>query len=436
MERSETGYRQLHKVCRGVMRTVSRARRRVMRTVSWARRTVSRARRTALLAVGKGLGRAVPAAFFLLLWAFCVPGLSVRAAEAAAPVHDPKFADCRVEYGIDVSYHQGEIDWERARDDGVRFAFIRVARRGSLDGSLAVDVRAYENIEGASAAGIPIGVYIYSQAVSTEEAVEEADYILAAIEPYRDKITLPVVMDYEFSDLSGNRGRLERAGLSQSQGTEVCLAFCRRVEEMGYTPMVYANETMLARHLYAEEISSRYPIWLANHTFETSYQGEYDFWQYTSRGIVDGIGEHVDLNVHYIRPQEDGSVPGGGSMQEGGSTSQEDGSVPGGGSMQEGSPLTVDESPGEDFQEAPVLTAVIQSPDAITLSWTEIAGASGYELERFDWKEGAYVVIAKLQGAEACAYQDAELSPGVNYIYRVRAYVSGAAFDAYGPILR
>lgn len=101
--------------------------------------------------------------------------------------------------------------------------------------------------------------------------------------------------------------------------------------------------------------------------------------------------------------------------------------------MQEGSPLAVDESPGESFQEAPVLTAVIQGTDAITLSWTEIAGASGYELERFDWKEGAYVVIAKLQGAEACAYQDAELSPGVNYIYRVRAYVSGAAFDAYGP---
>ncbi len=348
--------------------------------------------------------------FFLLLWVFVMPGHAVRAAEATAPVHNPKFADCRVEYGIDVSYHQGEIDWERARDDGVRFAFIRVARRGSLDGSLAVDTRAYENIEGAYGAGIPIGVYIYSQAVSTEEAIEEADYILAAIEPYRDLITLPVVMDYEFSDLSGNRGRLERANLSQSQGTQVCLAFCRRVEEMGYTPMVYANETMLARHLYAEDISSRYPVWLANHTFETGYEGEYSYWQYTSRGRVDGIQGHVDLNARYIRPEEDAAA------------------------WEDSRPLEVDESVGEDgLSGAPLLTAVAAEGNEIALSWTALNGVDGYELERFDWEAGAYEVIARLPGAENVSYRDTKLTPGKKYIYRVRVYVDGEVFDDYGP---
>lgn len=325
---------------------------------------------------------------------------------AAAPVHNPRFADCRVEYGIDVSYHQEEIDWERARSDGVRFAFIRVARRASLDGSLAVDIRAFENIEGAYGAGIPIGVYIYSQAVSAEEAVEEADYILAAIEPYRDMITLPVVMDYEFSDLSGNRGRLERANLSKRQGTQVCLAFCRRVEENGYTPMVYANETMLTHYLEAEAISDKYPIWLANHTFETSYEGEYSYWQYTSRGRVDGIQGNVDLNVHYVRPEEDMAVG------------------------EDSPPLEVDEGVSSD---TPELTAVVAGPEEIDLSWTRIVDASGYELERFDWKEGTYVVIAKLQGTDNCTYRDMNLTPGTKYIYRVRMYVTGEVIDDRGP---
>ena len=235
---------------------------------------------------------------------------------AATLTHNDRYAGCGMEYGIDVSYHQGDIDWEKVKQSGVRFAFIRVARRTLDGGTLDMDKRAIENIEGAISVGLPIGVYIFSQAVNQTEAIEEANYIVKAIEPYKDKITLPVVFDYEYGDVQGNSGRLEKANLSKSSATNNCLAFCNTVKEAGYTPMVYVNRDILVHDLDASILERYYPIWLAHYTYETDYEGQYTYWQYSSNGKVDGIEGRVDLNVRYLDSDAEAYSVYGQELQE------------------------------------------------------------------------------------------------------------------------
>ena len=201
--------------------------------------------------------------------------------------------------GIDVSKYQGDIDWEKAKAAGVEFAFIRVGYRGyGASGNFGADTYYDHNMQGAIAAGIPVGVYFFSQATTQEEAIEEANYILERIGNYN--ISMPLVMDFEYASASGGQtGRLYDAKLSQQDATNVCLAFCDTIKASGYTPMVYANLTMLEKGLYADQIQANYDIWLANYTNETSYTGLYSFWQYTSKGTVDGINGSVDCNFWY-----------------------------------------------------------------------------------------------------------------------------------------
>lgn len=250
---------------------------------------------------------------------FCVSILimgNIMSVHAATLTHNDRYAGCGMEYGIDVSYHQGDIDWEKVKQSGVRFAFIRVARRTLDGGTLGMDTRAIENIEGAISVGLPIGVYIFTQAVSQAEALEEADYIIKAIEPYKDDIKLPVVFDFEYADIQGNSGRLENANLSRNSATNICLVFCNKVKEAGYTPMIYANRDILSHDLDASVIARYYPIWLAHYTYETDYEGQYTYWQYSSNGKVDGIDGRVDLNVRYLDSDDEAYGEVGKELQE------------------------------------------------------------------------------------------------------------------------
>lgn len=195
--------------------------------------------------------------------------------------------------GIDVSQWNEEIDWTKVATSGVEFAIIRVAVRGYGEaGRLMADSRYKQNIEGALAAGLKVGVYIFSQAITPEEAIEEAELTLSLIRGY--DIELPVVMDVEYIGNSG--GRLYNAWLSRAEATEICLTFCNRVRQAGYTPMVYANRSMLENNLNASELPM---VWLAHYTSETSYQGDYAFWQCSEFGRVDGIQGKVDLNFWF-----------------------------------------------------------------------------------------------------------------------------------------
>lgn len=219
-------------------------------------------------------------------------------------VHNDAFDSSTVVHGIDVSKYQGNIDWKAAKAAGVDYAFIRVAYRGYGDsGNIADDTYYKQNIEGALAAGVPVGVYFFSQAITEKEAVEEAQYILNKIKGYN--VTLPVVMDFEFAGTGV--GRLYNAGLDKAQMTEICLAFCETVKAAGYEPMLYANKVMLTNYLNASQISSQYDIWLAQYTSEATYAGDYTFWQYTSSGTVDGISGKVDCNFWYQGTENGGN---------------------------------------------------------------------------------------------------------------------------------
>ncbi len=199
--------------------------------------------------------------------------------------------------GVDVSQFQKDIDWAKAKASGIDFAFIRVGYRGYGTGSLQMDTKAYQNIENALANGVQVGVYIYSQAITEQEGREEAQYVLSRIKNYN--ITLPVVIDYEYAESGGRyTGRLYQANLSKAQATSICNAFCAEVAEAGYRGAVYANKSMLYGALNPKDLIGT--VWLAHYTSKTDYAGNYEFWQCTSSGYVDGIPtENVDLDYWF-----------------------------------------------------------------------------------------------------------------------------------------
>lgn len=196
--------------------------------------------------------------------------------------------------GIDVSDHQGNIDWARVKADGVEFAFVRVGYHGLIVNSLNQDSYYKKNIEGALEQGIQVGVYFYSQAITVEEAIAEADYVLERIQGYG--LSLPVVFDYEYGSYNGRPGRLLAANLTKEEATAICKAFVARVEASGYHGLVYANRNFLYNQLNREELGD---VWVAHYALSTDYQGDYDFWQCTSSGRVDGISGYVDLNFWF-----------------------------------------------------------------------------------------------------------------------------------------
>ncbi|WP_051604840.1 glycoside hydrolase family 25 protein [Lachnobacterium bovis] len=201
--------------------------------------------------------------------------------------------------GVDISVYQGDIDWKKAKAAGVEFAFIRVGYRGkSAQGVLGEDKNYRKNLQGAIDAHIPVGVYIYSQAITQPEAVDEAEYVLKRIANYH--ISLPIVIDYEYA--ANNTGRLYEAKLSKEQATDICNAFCDKVESLGYTGMVYANASMLRDQLNADKIAQKHRIWLANYVDKTAYKGEYDYWQCSSTGDAKSFGmssTYVDLDFWF-----------------------------------------------------------------------------------------------------------------------------------------
>ncbi len=192
--------------------------------------------------------------------------------------------------GIDVSKWQGKIDWKAVANAGVEFAIIRVGYRGSQNGVIYEDSRFKENIAGATAAGIKVGVYFFSQAITEAEAVEEASMALSYVSGYN--LSFPIYIDTEM--LSGGRAN----SLSRRARTDVVKAFCKTVQNAGYKPGVYANTYWFRDNLYSSELES-YSIWVARYNDTLGYAGKYDIWQYTDSGKINGIKEYVDMNTCY-----------------------------------------------------------------------------------------------------------------------------------------
>lgn len=193
--------------------------------------------------------------------------------------------------GIDVSKWNGEIDWDKTKSAGVEFAIVRAGYRGSATGTLVEDPYFHANMKGAAASGVPTGVYFFTQAVNEVEAVEEASAVLELVEKY--ELDYPIYIDTEGA---GGNGRAD--GLDAETRTLVCEAFCRTIENAGYTEGVYASRNWLNNNLEMDRLD-QYMVWLAEYRSVPLYQGYYQMWQYTSKGQVDGIQGNVDINISY-----------------------------------------------------------------------------------------------------------------------------------------
>ncbi len=226
-------------------------------------------------------------------------------------IHSDQNADGKtIVPGIDVSYYQGSIDWNKVKASGVKFVILRAGRRAYASGSIAKDSRFEEYYQKATAAGLKVGAYFYSQAISTKEAEEEAAYTLQYIKG--KSFDLPIVFDYEYADQSN--GRLDNANLSKSQKTACARAYCEKIKSAGYEPMIYANASFLEKDLDTESLKDDYEIWMARYNtyaYDESkdkgsrYGGQINFWQCTSSAKVNGISGNVDFNYWYQDPPAD-----------------------------------------------------------------------------------------------------------------------------------
>lgn len=213
--------------------------------------------------------------------------------ENGYPYYKDKDGKVLSELGVDVSKYQGNVDWNQVRESGMSFAIIRLGFRGYGDeGKLVLDEYYEQNVQGAAAAGLKVGVYFFSQAVTEEEAREEARFVLEHIAGY--EIDDPIVFDTE--EIKDDAARTDY--LTREQITTHCIAFCETIEGAGREPMIYANMKWMAFTLELERLS-QYKKWYAD--YEPTPQCPYEFtvWQYTESGTVPGIQGNADINVWF-----------------------------------------------------------------------------------------------------------------------------------------
>lgn len=208
------------------------------------------------------------------------------------------YITCKTEeywLGVDVSMWQEDIDWEKVAAAGFKFAIIRVAYRGwSKEGKLNMDPKGQENLEGAIAAGLKVGVYIYSQAINVQEAVEEARYVLDLLDGR--ELDMPIVFDWEIDTDVVSRARNVKAKTMQA----CALAFSEEIKAAGYTPMVYFNQWQgTYQYNLAELRAAGVELWLAMFTRAMTYTYKVQMWQYTPEGKVPGIKTKVDIDIYF-----------------------------------------------------------------------------------------------------------------------------------------
>lgn len=297
--------------------------------------------------------------------------------------NDSKFDSFSRMMGIDVSEHNKTVDFNKVKADGIDFVYVRVGYTGYTKKRLSLNYDRYyqENITNALAAGLQVGVYWYSQALNEEEALQEANMLLNVIGSYN--ITLPVVYDYEFAGEKED-GRLDSANLSKDQMTANSLAFLNRVSQMGYTPCFYANYSFLNNRVYASQISSIAKIWLAHYNPSTDYAGDYEYWQYTSDGKVNGISGRVDMNVWYQGAQA--NVP------------------------------TAKKVTGVKLKA--------KTNTTLTFSWASQTYAEYYNIYKYDSKKGKYVKVGTTAG-NVNTFKVRGLPEGSYFRFKITAVVGG-----------
>lgn len=199
-----------------------------------------------------------------------------------------KYKTDKTKMGIDISHWQGNIDFQKVKEAGVEFVYIRVGRGNGIGGEYVIDKKFEENIEGFNKVGIPVGVYFYSFANSVQDATEEAKWVLQHIKNY--DVDLEIVFDWE------NWSSFQEFDLSFKKLTNLASSFGKVVKNKGYQAMLYSSKNYLENVWYPVD----FPVWLAHYTDNTDYSGEYKVWQLCNNGRVDGIDDNlVDIDIMY-----------------------------------------------------------------------------------------------------------------------------------------
>ncbi|MCI5856505.1 MAG: fibronectin type III domain-containing protein [Agathobacter sp.] len=308
--------------------------------------------------------------------------------------HEEKFDGQELFHGIDVSKWQNTIDWAACKEAGVDFAIIRVGYRKLETGELLEDPTYKQNIKGALDNGINVGVYVFSQALTTKEAREEAKFLIKRVKKY--DVTLPLVIDYEGGSYTANGksypGRLEQAyangTVDKTSATKTVRAFCKYVKNAGYIPMIYANSNYLVNKIDGEALGKSYKIWQARYAQSTDpnngylyYPGSYEYWQYSDSGYIGSL--KVDCNFLY-----------------------------------------------KDFDiktKAPSVSG--QGAVSVDLEWNRTDDAIGYRIYRLNPDTGKYTKVGTTRDN---FYTDEGLDPATEYTYKIRAYwkFSGKNYNA------
>ena len=292
----------------------------------------------------------------------------------------------RIRKGIDVSSYNGNIDWNAVKADpqGISFAIIRSGYRGYNNGVIEADASFAANLQGALSAGLGCGIYFFSQAVTVEEARQEANYVisqLSAAGVSQNTLSFPVFIDVEYAVENGvQTGRLSDAKLSARTQTDIVNAFISQIEAAGYKAGVYGNKSMLKDQMYPSMIRSTASVWMANYTAQSDYPYRYDLWQCSDSGQINGISGNTDLNYYY----EPEVIP--------------------------------DPAKVSGFKQSKA------SKSAIAIKWKKSSDADGYQIYRSTAKNGKYKKVKTIQSVSVTKWTNRKLAAGTEYYYKIRAY--------------
>lgn len=197
--------------------------------------------------------------------------------------------------GVDISKQTGNVNFARLKAAGIDYVMIRLGGRGYSTGQITLDEKFKENIEGAIAEGLDVGVYFYSQAISQDEAVQEANFVIQNLEPYKGSVKYPVVFDMEF--VANDEARID--GLSREDRTNIAASFLEGVKATGYIPMFYGDKEWLIKEIDLAKLQD-YDVWLTQEEDIPDYPYQYAMWQYTTTGVVNGIEGDANLDICFI----------------------------------------------------------------------------------------------------------------------------------------
>lgn len=360
--------------------------------------------------------------------------------------HNDIFKNYNIYNGIDVSKYNGDINWDKVKKDGVDFVIVRVGYRGyGKSGTLCTDPNYKANIEGALAAGIKVGVYYFTEALTTDEAREEAKFCISKIKDYN--ITLPVAIDYEYpTDGKNPIGRMYNAKLTKAEATANVKAFCATVKKAGYTPLVYANKSDLSSLINGKTIGNTYKVWLANYTTKTTYANSYEYWQYTSSGKVNGITGKVDCNFWYTKKSIDTAETTSSPVITPTNTPKPTAAPTVKPTAKPTAKPTVKPTvkPTAKPTATPAQTTKISAPKpfkavstskSITLKWTAPKNATGFEIYRKDFYDGKYKKVKTINNVKTQKYVDSNVESYHEYYYKIRSVNSKSAKKLYSSYL-